>query len=162
MVKGSLITEEMRKAKGTWQLPSFPAEDVSRWAILRYCAATEDPNPLWYDEEYAKKTRWGDIIAPPTFVDNYSPQNRQWRQLSGDLWIDMFPFELPPLMFLGSMEFQIFKPVRPGDAISCKGVLGDIYEKQSRSGKQGLVFVQFDMDYYNQRSELVTGKNMSI
>ena len=26
-----------------------------------------DMNPLWRDEEYAKKTRWGGIIAPPAF-----------------------------------------------------------------------------------------------
>ena len=49
MAEGSAIPEELRKAIGTSIMPEFPPEDATIWAILRYVAATEDPNPLWRD-----------------------------------------------------------------------------------------------------------------
>jgi hypothetical protein len=35
--------------------------------ISGYAPMTGDPNPLWSDQDYARDTRWGGIIAPPTF-----------------------------------------------------------------------------------------------
>lgn len=155
MVEGSVITEEMKKAVGTWRYPEFPPETVTIWGILRYAAATEDPNPLWRDEEYAKKTRWGGIIGPPTFVEVFSSSNRSMRETSGEQREQGFPFKMPfERTYMGGEEFEFFSPVRPGDAISCKGVVGDIYEKQSNSGAGRLLFITQDKEYYNQRGEL--------
>jgi len=156
MVMGSAITEEMRKAIGSLTLPEFPAEDVTSWGVLRYIAATEDPNPLWRDEAYAGATRWGGVIAPPTFVEVYSPLNRTMRETGGELVNLEAPFE-PPFerQLLAGEEFEFFIPVRPGDSISSRVVLGDIYEKKSQSTSGALVFMLEDKDYRNQRNELV-------
>ena len=156
MAEGSLVTKEMKKAIGTWRMPKFTPEDVTIWGVLRYVAATEDPNPLWRDEEYAKQTRWGGIIAPPTFIDVYSPINRQFREQGGEPMLKVLPF-VPPFerTFLGSEEFEFFTPIRIGDAISSEAVLGDAYEKQSRSGAGRLVFFQHNMAYHNQRGQLL-------
>src|ERR1700734_1048544 len=35
--------------------------DIRRWAYY----SVGDDNPLWSDEEYARGTRWGPVIAPP-------------------------------------------------------------------------------------------------
>ena len=36
------------------------------WSLIKkWCIANEDFNALWFDEEYAKKSRWGGLIAPP-------------------------------------------------------------------------------------------------
>jgi len=156
MVEGSAITQEMRKAIGTLTLPEFPPEDVTIWAILRYAAATEDPNPLWRDEHYARKTRWGGIIAPPTFVELYSPLNRTMRESGGDLVNLDAPFK-PPFerQFLAGEDFDFLVPIRLGDSISSRVMLGDIYEGKSHSTSGRLVFMREDKDYWNQRNELV-------
>ncbi|MFH1485193.1 MAG: MaoC family dehydratase N-terminal domain-containing protein [Chloroflexota bacterium] len=37
-------------------------------AIWHFAEAMGDDNPLWRDLDYAAKTRWGTIIAPPTYL----------------------------------------------------------------------------------------------
>jgi acyl dehydratase len=41
--------------------------DAGKDSILHYCDAIGDNNPLWRDEEYAEKSRFGAITSPPTF-----------------------------------------------------------------------------------------------
>jgi acyl dehydratase len=156
MLESSAITEEMRKAIGTLTLPVFSAEDVTIWAIRRYAAATEDPNPLWQDDEYAKKTRWGGIIAPPTFVEVYSPLNRTMRETGGELTGLVAPF-LPPFkrQLLVGEDFELYLPVRPGDAISSRAILGDVWETKGESASGRLVFMREDKIYRNRKDELV-------
>ncbi|MCX5998918.1 MAG: MaoC family dehydratase N-terminal domain-containing protein [Chloroflexi bacterium] len=146
----------MRQAIGKPTLPGFPPEDVTIWAILRYTAATEDPNPLWRDEEYAGKTRWGGVIAPPTFVEVYSPLNRTMRETGGDLVGLTAPFR-PPFerQLLVGEDFEFRLPVRPGDAISSRVVLGDVWEGKGQSTSGRLVFMREDKYYRNRKDELV-------
>lgn len=42
--------------------------EASRDSVRHYAWGLGDDNPLYSDPEYAKKTRWGGIIAPPTFL----------------------------------------------------------------------------------------------
>jgi len=46
--------------------PGREVVDIS--SIRRYAQAISDLNPLYLDEEYAKKSEYGGIIAPPTFI----------------------------------------------------------------------------------------------
>jgi len=41
---------------------------IEAGAIRHFVEALGDPNPLYTDAEYARQTRWGGIIAPPTFL----------------------------------------------------------------------------------------------
>ena len=43
------------------------SDPVSLRQIREYLAGTDDWNPLYYDEEYAKGTQYGGIIAPRMF-----------------------------------------------------------------------------------------------
>ena len=65
MSEESLITDKMRKAIGVESEPLL--YDVDKWHIQRFAEAIGDPNPLYQDEAAARKTRYGGIIAPPTF-----------------------------------------------------------------------------------------------
>jgi acyl dehydratase len=71
------ITEEalerLRSRLGSYNRPSFYGlgplhEAATRDGIRHFVRGIGDPNPLWVDREYASKTRWGGIIAPPTFL----------------------------------------------------------------------------------------------
>lgn len=44
---------------------SFMSEDV----IRRWAYTIGDANPLWLDADYARSTRWGSILVPPTFPE---------------------------------------------------------------------------------------------
>jgi acyl dehydratase len=73
------------------------------------CAADYD-NPLWRDENYAKNTRWGGIIAPPVFQHCISHR--------GGLWC---PPKVPPELGVLDLAFRgdywdFFNPVYVNDS----------------------------------------------
>ncbi|MET0143202.1 MAG: MaoC family dehydratase N-terminal domain-containing protein, partial [Ilumatobacteraceae bacterium] len=42
--------------------------EVSVDGLRHFAYGYGDDNPLYCDEEYAAKSRWGGLIAPPTFL----------------------------------------------------------------------------------------------
>ena len=61
-----------------------------------------------------------------------------------------------PRFLRGGNEYEIFQPVRPGDIITSKSRLTEVYEKLGKSGP--LIFAICEDEYYNQRAEFL-GKN---
>jgi len=49
-----------------------PHDEVTRSDIIRWCEVMHDDNPLYTDEEYAKKSEYGGIIAPPSSVQAFT------------------------------------------------------------------------------------------
>jgi acyl dehydratase len=147
----AVITEEMldhaRSLIGVWlrrdvHWPSFAEDiaplDVRRWALY----STGDDNPLWCDEEYARRTAWGGVIAPPTFL--YSIDSTIVAPgLRGIQWI------------YGGTRWQHFSPVRLGDRITARARLIKMTEKSGTHAKR-LVVQTGEVLYYNQRDELVS------
>ena len=68
----AVITEEMmagmRRLAGTKLRidHSVNNEEATSMAIRKFADGIGDPNPLWSDEEYARKTRYGSMTAPPS------------------------------------------------------------------------------------------------
>ena len=51
------------------RLPNMPHNlEVSRDGLRHFAYGYGDDNPLYCDEEYAVGTRWGGLVAPPTFL----------------------------------------------------------------------------------------------
>ena len=42
--------------------------EATRDNIRHYAHGIGDDNPLWCDPAYAKNTKYGDVIAPPSFI----------------------------------------------------------------------------------------------
>ena len=42
--------------------------EATRDNIRHYAHGIGDDNPLWCDPQYAKKTKYGDVVAPPSFL----------------------------------------------------------------------------------------------
>jgi len=60
-----ILTDEMLNAVGFATTPV--TYEIERGAIRKFAQAIEDPNALFNDEQAARKTRFGGMIAPPTF-----------------------------------------------------------------------------------------------
>ena len=61
----SAIVDEINKYIG---VESEPIEyQIDAGSIKLFADSIMDPDPLYCDEEYARKTGYGGIIAPPTF-----------------------------------------------------------------------------------------------
>ena len=64
------LIEEMRDRQGV-QLRAdhtIGNEEATRMAILKFVDGIGDPNPLWRDLDYASKTLYGTIVAPPSWM----------------------------------------------------------------------------------------------
>ena len=143
MVEDSLITGKLRSKIGTESTPKV--YEIEKGMIRRFVLAIDDPNPLWQDEGYAGKSRYGGIIAPPTFVLAIGFDELQ-RQV-----LESIPYGG---ILHGSTELECYQPVRAGDIISVTTKITNIRERQDRRvGKR--VFVVIDVTYKNQRQELV-------
>ena len=143
MVEDSLITEELRSKIGTESAPKV--YEIEKGMIRRFVLAIDDPNLLWQDEGYAGKSRYGGIIAPPTFVLTIGFDELRQQVL------ESIPYGG---ILHGSTELECYQPVRGGDIISVTTKITNIRERQDRRvGKR--VFVVIDVTYKNQRQELV-------
>jgi len=117
--------------------------EIEPGMIRRFAQAIGDPNPLWQDEEHARKSEYGGIIAPPTFVVTIGLE-----QIGQVLASD------PSVTVLhGGTELECYQPIMVGDTVTVTIKIADIRERQGKMGKTA--FVTFDFTYKNQRQELV-------
>ena len=102
---------------------------VERGAVRRFAEAIADPSPLYVDDEAAARSRYGRIIAPPTF-----PRTFDYGRIEG--------LELPPAGLIhGEFHISYERPLLVGDEILCRMQLKDSYDKRGRRGLLGfLVF----------------------
>jgi acyl dehydratase len=151
MAEGSLITPEIRAMLG--QEVYFAGKEViDRTAIKRYAQAISDLHPLYIDEEFAKKRKYGGVIAPPTFIfdvshDIFAEIGEDGRDLSRVTIRGLNAVR-------GGNEYQFFEPARPGDIINRRRKITDIYEKKGK--KAGMIlFVVYATTYTNQKDKLL-------
>ena len=103
------IGREMPLDPGDEYLKDIPVESSE---IRRFALSVRDPNPLWIDRNYAKKTIWGDVIAPPIFM-----QQSYESQVQGTV-----PVQLPGVLqsqhwLHSGIGLELFRPIKPGDQI---------------------------------------------
>jgi len=115
---------------------------ASRDAIRHFCNGIGDRNPLFRDKNYAGKTKWGRLIAPPCFL--YSVY---WPFGEGGI--------MPGIHAWGSGgTWQWLKPIYEGDEFTFEVTLLSVEEKKSQMS--GKTFISKDETIYkNQRREVV-------
>jgi acyl dehydratase len=120
---------------------SLHNEEANRMAILKFAEGIGDPNPLWFDEEYAKKTRYGRIIAPPSFVwATFSHVQFGWRGLGG---------------FHSGCDIEFFKPIYLNDKITGESVFIGFEGPKASEFAEELVVDHNENKYWNQRGDLI-------
>lgn len=98
-----------------------------------------DPIPLHYDEEYAKNTRFGKVIAPGVMSFMCV-----WAKIVES---DIFGDEL---IAGKSTKIEWFKPVFADDVLIGKGRISKIEQRNSYNG-----IAELTLEVYNQNGELV-------
>ena len=106
-------------------------------------AANGDVNPLFSDPAYAARTRFGGLIAPPTYVDLVKHYTAT--MLGGLPGVHAFHVG-------NAVEF--FAPVRPGDVIGPTVRPWKVAEKTGKFAGR-MVAMDCEIVYRNQRDELV-------
>lgn len=91
--------------------------EVTADNIRDFCNYMGSENPLYLDNDYAARTKWGGIIAPPAMVGQaiIAPG------LRGIQWI------------YAGIEWEFSQVMRPGDVITQRGQLVDAVEKRGHT-----------------------------
>ncbi|MBI3744426.1 MAG: MaoC family dehydratase N-terminal domain-containing protein [Chloroflexi bacterium] len=121
--------------------------------IRHFCQGYGDDNPLFIDAAYAKKTRWGGIVAPPMYVtsqgQSVAPKIPDNVRKAGAGALRGVP------NYQSGSEWEFVRPVVPGDRIEMKYFIEDVVEKRSEFGGGKAAVVHHRKEYTNQRGELV-------
>ncbi|MBI2907467.1 MAG: MaoC family dehydratase N-terminal domain-containing protein [Chloroflexi bacterium] len=149
------ITEEalaeLRSRIGVERVPYRYNEEATRDAIRHFCDGIGDDNPLFRDESYARKSRYGCIIAPVMFLNSVT-------------WANGGGMGLPGVHgFNSGANWLAFDTVRVGDYITSRQKLTDVIEKKTSimGGKAVLQVAQ--TTYWNHRGiMLATAKGWSM
>jgi acyl dehydratase len=116
-------------------------------AIRNYAYGCGDPNPLFYDEEYAQASPFGARIAPP---------NIHFSQGVGTLMATTFGMPGLHALYMGT-EYWFHQPIKLGDVIDPEFKYGEITVHEDGSQFAGLRITQtMDGTFHNQHGELVS------
>ena len=113
---------------------------VERGQVRRFAEAIADPSPLYTDEGMASQSRYGRLLAPPTF-----PRTFDYGRIDG--------LELPTAGLIhGEFSISYERPLLVGDEVLCSMQLKDSYDKEGRRGLLGfLVFERAGEDRDGER-----------
>ena len=148
----SLLTDEIKSFIGrevTYEAP----EEIGSAAIRYFAIATGDTNKLYHDEEFARGTRFGGIVAPPTLIcetNQYMPGPLPEDGNMGHEW--HIPVHNARVL-RGGNEYEFLEPVRPTDRLTVTWRISDNYEKARERGS--LLFVISEARYFNQDGTLL-------
>jgi acyl dehydratase len=126
--------------------------EVTRDAIYHLALAIGDLNPLYLDDEYAKKSRWGTLLAPPIIV-----QTMDTLRAVGHSGL---PEGLPGVhsIWTGSL-YEWERPPMLGDRIRAESYLKEIVERQSNFGDGRSLYQTYEAKYYDQNGTYLGLRN---
>jgi acyl dehydratase len=128
--------------------------DVTKKDIKRFAQAIGEANPIHFDEDYAKSTKYGTIIAPPLFCHMFTFEDVPSNRLPSDGSPIEIDVPVPAQRTVGGgSSYEIFQWVKAGDKITAKSTLKDVFTKEGRSGR--LYFIVVDTEFSNQKNESV-------
>ena len=138
--ENTIIPESLLEAIGVESDPI--TYEIEKGHISRFAEAIGDENPLFSDEIKARNSRYGGIIAPPTFYRALRPGSLPESAES--------PFTRN--LDAGS-DWEFFEPIRPGDRITVTIKLADVVEREGRLGK--MIIITRETRYENQLGQIV-------
>jgi acyl dehydratase len=136
-----VITQEMRDRIGTESEPyTF---EVEKGDVVRYAKAIGEGDPRFTDEAAARLMRYGGIVAPPTYLIVMRILEPHDVKLRGPYARSVD----------GGSHWRYFEPIRPGDRLTARVKLVDLYEREGSLGP--MLFVITEITYRNQFGRVV-------
>jgi len=91
--------------------------------IGKYLKGVEESDPLYIDQDYAKRRGFSDLIVPPTTIALYVTPSRVLKTIN----------KKPPSGLLQSgQRFAFYGPVRVNETVNVRTFIEDVYKKKNR------------------------------
>ena len=145
--------------------------EVDKEYLRRFTQAVMDPDPRYYDEEFAKQSKYGEIITPPIMVSYMASRippeqedaiTRAFEEnpVSDGIGSVVRPGELPPVptnlvrVLNAGNELEIYKYPSIGDKVFFQNRYSDIRERVGRDGRAFLIITR-ETTFTNQNNDLL-------
>jgi acyl dehydratase len=165
-----------------WGPYRLTRDEITDTAIRRFCEVAEDGNPVYWDADYAKQTRFGRVIAPPqsifsmTFAPWWTPSYLQERTSADAAALNPAgtPAEAGPsahqlsdeagytVATVVGQEVEYIAPFGPGDGrLKMRSMTTDVsVEKQTRPGRG--VFITSVTEYRTEHDDRLVAKSTMV
>ena len=98
--------------------------EIGKEKIKEYAAGIKNFDPHYLNDEFAKKSKYKGIIAPPTFAVIYSGMVIAPFFMDPELNLDF------AMLVHGEQEFEFYEVARPNDVITSTGKIVSIENKE--------------------------------
>ena len=119
-------------------------------AIRHFAYGIGDDNPLWLDHNYASKSYYKSLVAPPSFLTSVL-----YPGLHG------FPMVAPLSSLISELNFEWYRPLLEGNVFRACAKQLDVKESMNRKGRR-LIYVLSEITYSNERGEVVGKANSTM
>jgi acyl dehydratase len=161
------LSEEALSFIGFESEPVTAPYPLTADTLRRFAQAVMDPSPIYYDDDYAKTTRYGEVVASPLWPTHAfvrpagtpDPLDALFTDPDFDGVGGVLSTGLPkvPLtqtrLINGGTEAEFYQLAKVGDVITQRSKYVDIFERESRSGP--MVVVKAATTYTNQLGEVL-------
>ncbi|MFH1122097.1 MAG: MaoC family dehydratase N-terminal domain-containing protein [Pseudomonadota bacterium] len=137
------LIEEMKNNRGLKLRVANAAfnEYATRDNIRKFADGVGDINPLFRDEEYAGKSRYGCIIAPPSFVFSVLAGIQfGWRGLAG---------------YHSASDMEFYAAIKEGDRVRPEETYLDFEGPKESKFAEKTIFDYFENKYFGPKDDLV-------
>jgi hypothetical protein len=147
------ITDDVKAVIGAHNGPVLAYHPVEASEVRRFHQAIMDPARRYWDEAWAKSSRYGGLVAPPAFPPlafRRAPNEPDPLDRMGEPDFDgnprnfrgLPPVKVPlPRLLNGGYEYEFFRYARVGERIYRSSTYLDIYQRDGRSGPMVFVVV---------------------
>ena len=136
--------------------------EVEKGAIKKLADAVGDRNPLYWDEKYARNSKYGSIVAPPGYF-GWPTKWESAQPLRSELMqetIGTVSKSGYSRVLDGGIEYDFYYPVRAGDTLTAVPKVKDIYERESKTGT--MVLSVLETTYTNQNGDIVAKARQTL
>lgn len=135
------------------EYPPFSFE-VEKGKIREFARAIGDMNPVYHDEEAAKREGFESLVAPPTFGTVCYAASGLMYTILEDLKVNLIK------LLQGGQEYEYFSPIQAGTVLTSTTKITDIFEK---SGKAGTMhFFVIGTSYVDQNSRKLLTERLTF
>jgi acyl dehydratase len=167
-VWGRLLPDELKQFIGLSVDTSVI--EIEKEPIRRFADAVGETNPLYWDEEYARKSRHGGIVAPPGFLSSlwfsgrpvkWGPKERPTESLGPPALMAALEKAGYTRILDTGIDYDFYGMVKAGQTITAVSVVKDIMERSAKEGK--VIFLVTETTYTDEDGKLAAkARSMTI
>jgi acyl dehydratase len=178
---GATLQEAAQPYLNRWGPYRITRDEITETAIRRFCEVAEDGNPVYWDRDFAEKSRFGRVIAPPqslfsmTFGAWWTPGYLQEKTLADAAALnppgtepdaggvmalcDQFGYRVNTV---AGQEVEYIAPFGPGDGrLKMRSMTTGVSEEKTvRVGKG--VFVTTVTEYRTEVGDRLVGRSTMV